>query len=84
MCTTATPEPVLPSRKRHVDRPFSPLSCVGSLPMRRLCLGIYSCIFNCGESAGLHGHGITLTWLPHGQIGLPRKPRELSVPPGVI
>ena len=36
------------------DRPFSPLSCVGSLLVRRLCLGIYSCVFsvtNYGRSA---------------------------------
>jgi hypothetical protein len=40
MCTTANRNRYLPSRKRHVGSSFSPLSCVGSLPLWRLSLGI--------------------------------------------
>jgi hypothetical protein len=40
MRPTANRDRYLPPRQRHVGVPFSPLSCVGSLPWRRLSLGI--------------------------------------------
>jgi hypothetical protein len=84
MCTTATPEPVLPSRKRHVGSPlFAVILCRKFANETALSWYLFL-YFQFGESAGLHRHGITLMWLTRGQIGLPRKPRELSVPPGVI